>query len=276
MFEQFESRFIDCDGIRTHYVEMGTGEPLILVHGGGAGADGRSNFELNLPLFAKHKRVIAYDMVGFGLTEAPDPATFAYTQQARTDHLISFIKALGLSQICLIGNSMGGTTACGVALKAPELVRKLVLMGAAINTTPEDMIASRAALAPVMGYDGSLEGMRTIISTLTHSYTPSEDIVHYRHQATLQPKTGAAYKATMGWAKQNGLCYSAEQLASLAMPVLVVGGKNDVMVPVAKIFDQILKIPQAYGFIFPNCGHWVMIEYPDHFCDLTLDFFGRK
>ena len=111
MFEQFESRFIDCDGIRTHYVEMGTGEPLILVHGGGAGADGRSNFELNLPLFAKHKRVIAYDMVGFGLTEAPEPATFAYTQQARTDHLISFIKALGLSQICLIGNSMAGTGA---------------------------------------------------------------------------------------------------------------------------------------------------------------------
>jgi pimeloyl-ACP methyl ester carboxylesterase len=276
MFEQFESKFIDCNGIRTHYVEQGEGEPLILVHGGGAGADGRSNFETNFPIFAKHMRVIAYDMVGFGLTDAPDPAEFEYTQEARTNHLISFIEAMGLSNICLIGNSMGGTTACGAALKAPHLVSKLVLMGSAINITQEDMIASRGDLAPVMAYDGTEEGMRKIIAALTISYKPSEEIVKYRHQATLRPTTAAAYKATMAWAFQNGLCYSSEQLSSLEMPVLTVGGKNDVMVRIEKVFEQTLIIPQAAGAIFPNCGHWVMIEYPDMFCELTLRFFGKK
>jgi len=276
MFEKFQSKFVDCDGIRTHYCEMGEGDPLILVHGGGAGADGRSNFEANFPIFSQHMRVIAYDMVGFGLTDAPDPETFAYTQQARTDHLIGFIKALGLSNVCLIGNSMGGTTACGVALKAPDLVKKLVLMGAAINLSPDDMIANREDLAPVMAYDGSEEGMRKIIAALTHGYRPSDEIVQYRHQATLRPTTAAAYKATMKWAFHNGLYYSPEELASLHMPVLVMGGKNDVMVPVRKVFEQILSIPQAHGLIFPNCGHWVMIEYPEEFCAQTLRFFGKR
>lgn len=275
MFEQFESKFVDCNGIKTHYCEMGEGDPLILVHGGGAGADGRSNFEANMPIYARHMRVIAYDMVGFGLTDAPDPAEFAYTQQARTDHLIAFIRALGLSKVCLIGNSMGGTTACGAALKAPELVERLVLMGAAINLSSQDMVANRNDLAPVMAYDGSIEGMRKIIAALTYSYEPTQDIVDYRHQATLRPNTTAAYKAIMGWAFHNGLYYAPEQLASLAMPVLVVGGKNDVMVPIGKVFEQILAIPQAHGAIFPNCGHWVMIEYPEAFCELTLRFFGK-
>lgn len=276
MFEQFQSKFVDCDGIRTHYCEMGEGDPLILVHGGGAGADGRSNFEANFPIFARHMRVIAYDMVGFGLTDAPDPEAFAYTQQTRTDHLIAFIRALGLSNVCLIGNSMGGTTACGAALKAPDLIEKLVLMGAAINLSPDDMIANREDLAPVMAYDGSEEGMRKIIAALTHSYQPSDEIVQYRHQATLRPNTTAAYKAIMKWAFHNGLYYSPEELASLQMPVLVVGGKNDVMVPVRKVFEQILSIPQAHGSIFPNCGHWVMIEYPEEFCAQTLRFFGKR
>ncbi len=276
MFEQFKSMFVYCDGIRTHFCEMGEGDPLILVHGGGAGADGRSNFENNFPIFARHMRVIAYDMVGFGLTDAPDPEAFAYTQQARTDHLIAFIKALGLSKVYLIGNSMGGTTACGAALQAPELVEKLVLMGSAINLSPDDMIANRADLAPVMAYDGTEEGMRKIIAALTHSYQPDDAIVAYRHQATLRPNTAAAYKATMKWAFHNGLYYTPEELASLQMPVLVVGGKNDVMVPIRKIFEQILSIPQAYGSIFPNCGHWVMIEYPEEFCAQTLRFFSKQ
>ena len=91
----------------------------------------------------------------------------------------------------------------------------------------------------------------------------------------MQPSTAAAYKAIMGWAGKNGLYYSPQQLASLTMPVLVVGGKNDIMVRVEKVFEQIKNIPQAAGAIFPNCGHWVMIEYPEQFCELTLRFFGR-
>ncbi|MGH7822502.1 MAG: alpha/beta fold hydrolase, partial [Candidatus Binatia bacterium] len=106
--QQYESKFVDAGGIRTHYVEAGRGEALILVHGGGPGADGLGNWHSCLPRFAERFRTIAVDMLGFGKTEKPDPKSFVYSQDARSQHLASFIEALGLSQASLIGNSMGG------------------------------------------------------------------------------------------------------------------------------------------------------------------------
>ncbi|MGH7820464.1 MAG: alpha/beta fold hydrolase, partial [Candidatus Binatia bacterium] len=108
--KRYESRYADAAGYRTHYIEAGEGEPVILVHGGGPGADGFGNWHSCLPGFAKRFRTIAVDMLGFGGTAKPDPASFTYSQDARTDHLIAFIEALGLGQVRLVGNSMGGIT----------------------------------------------------------------------------------------------------------------------------------------------------------------------
>ena len=78
-----ESRYVDANGIKTHYMEAGAGQPLVLVHGGGAGADSLSNWFRCIPAYAQKFRVIAVDMVGFGKTAKPDPAGFSYTQDAR-------------------------------------------------------------------------------------------------------------------------------------------------------------------------------------------------
>jgi len=81
----YEKKYIDVDGIKTCYIEAGEGEPLVLIHGGGAGANGYGNWFACLPLFAKSFRTIAVDMVGFGLTDSPDPSDFEYSQRARYD-----------------------------------------------------------------------------------------------------------------------------------------------------------------------------------------------
>jgi len=271
-----ESKYIDAGGIRTRYIEMGEGEPLILVHGGGAGADGVSNFAHCLPTYAKHMRAIAVDMVGFGETDKPDPATFEYTQGARTQHLIDFIEAMGFDKVNLIGNSMGGTTTTGVALKRPDLVNKMVLMGAAVNMAPADMKERREVMAPVLSYDFTMEGMQRILDSLTHSFKASEEQLRYRFEASTRPESIAANKAIMGWVGQNGLCYSDEELASLQCPVLVTAGKNDIMVPLHKSFQLLEQIPHSIGYILPNCGHWIMIEYPEEFTTVTLNFFGHS
>ena len=273
LFGEFESRFIEADGIRTHYVEAGDGPPLVLIHGGGAGADGISNFALNLPIYARSRRTIIVDMVGFGQSDAPDPTSYDYTQGARTRHMIAFLEALGLSQISLIGNSMGGSTACGVALERPDLVRDLVLMGAGVNMSADDMAKNRPNMAAVLSYDETREGMERIIDALTYDFTASPELITYRLEASLRPAYRDAYRAIMGWVKENGLVYSPETLASLKPRVLVVAGKNDIMIPVAKMHELIDTIDQASGHIIAHCGHWVMCEYPELFCQLTLDFF---
>ena len=113
---QLPSNYVDTLGYRTHYIEAGAGKPLLLIHGGGAGADARGNWErLCMPLLAGERRVIAYDMVGFGSGDAPDPDHFAYTPDARVDQLVALIEALRLGPVDIVGNSMGGRTALATA-----------------------------------------------------------------------------------------------------------------------------------------------------------------
>ena len=271
---ELPSRFLDAGGIRTHYIEQGSGQPLVLIHGGGAGADGRSNYSDCLALYAERGyRAIAFDMLGFGGTDKPDPGNFEYTQSARTRHAIAFIEALDLGPVCLIGNSMGGTTSAGVAIERPDLLQSLVLMGAAVNMTAQDIADNRDNLGAVLAYDGSREGMRKIITHLTYDYEPTDAVIDYRYQASIRPDQQATYKATMAWVGKNGLHHSDADLAGLQVPVLVVAGKNDVMVPVEYGLEALRTIPQAFGYVVPNCGHWVMIEYPELFVEATDSFF---
>src|SRR5690554_4521465 len=106
-------KFIDAGGIKTHYLQSGNGEPVILVHGGGAGADALGNWEDTINEFSEHAQVFTLDMLGFGQTEKPNPDHFVYSTDARIDHLISFIEALGLKKVNLVGNSMGGQASLG-------------------------------------------------------------------------------------------------------------------------------------------------------------------
>jgi len=265
--------FVDASGVRTHYVETGEGKPLVFIHGGGAGADGYSNFAHCLPAFAERGfRAIAVDMIGFGETDKPDPATFQYTQSARTQHMVDFLDALGLNRLALIGNSMGGTTAMGVVQARPEMVTELVLMGAAINMTPEILQSKADTMKPVVAYDGTLEGMKRVLSVMTHNYEAPMEHVQYRQRLASRPDALAAYKATQKWAKENGLFYTDEQLGSVPCPVFVIAGKNDQVISLDRTFATLSQIPQAIGHILPNCGHWVMIEYPEEFTRQTLLF----
>ncbi|MER5430110.1 alpha/beta hydrolase [Streptomyces sp. NPDC002588] len=253
---------------QTHYIEQGTGEPVILVHGGGAGADGTSNWTNCLPFFARSKRAIAVDMVGFGHSDAPDPAEFTYSQDARTTQLIDFIEALGLEKVSLVGNSMGGATSLGVAMRRPDLVENLVLMGSAGMPGP-----TSPALAPLVEYDFTVEGMRRIIAALANPhFTATEDQVRYRHELSARPATRAAYTAMMVWVREHSLAYTTEQIAQVKTRTLVVHGKDDLVVPVTQAYEFLDLLENSSGYVIPNCRHWAMIEYPELFSAVTLAF----
>ena len=113
------ARFVDAAGLRTRYLEAGSGAPLVLIHGGGAGADSVGNWKGSMPSLRGTSRSLALDMVGFGDTAKPDPAGFEYSQAARVDHLRGFLEALDIERASFIGNSMGGATALGLAAASP-------------------------------------------------------------------------------------------------------------------------------------------------------------
>lgn len=265
----FRGKYIDVGGIRTHYLDEGSGEPVVLVHGGGAGADGYSNWMSTIPLMAHEVRVIAVDMVGFGKTAKPDPATYAYSQQARNEHLAGFLTRLGLKGATLVGNSMGGATAIGVAATRPELVGRLVLMGSAGVTRHLP-----PTLKPLIHYDFTREGMIALMRILcTERFQIDERIVDYRYAAAIEPEARRAYGDIMGWVRQQGgLYYEDDFIRQVQARTLVVNGKQDKVVPLGDAMRLIDLLPRSWAYFIPDCGHWAMLEHPRDFVSATLNF----
>lgn len=266
-----KSRFVEIEGVNTHYLEAGSGDPLVLIHGGGAGADALGNWQTCIPEYAKRYRVIAVDMVGFGNSGKPDPAHYNYGQTNRNRHMIGFIETVAdRAPVYLIGNSMGGATALGVTIQRPNLVRKLVLMGAAGLDISNPDPAPRKALG---GYDYTPEGMRRLVSVLAGpTFKIDDELVNYRHQLTIQPGAREAMTALHEHMKSDGMIYANEQIAGIKTPTLVVGGKHDQIAVLARTYGYLELIPNSWGFVLPHAGHWVMMESPREFVAVTSAF----
>nr|BAJ61378.1 meta-cleavage compound hydrolase [carbazole-degrading bacterium OC6S] len=268
---EFVSRFVNVDGINTHYLEAGDAgaPPVVLIHGGGAGADAVGNWRYCIPKFAEEFHVLAVEMVGFGKTDKPDPISYEYSQEARNRHMAGFITAMDMGPLPLVGNSMGGATALGVAMEQPELVDRLVLMGSAgLNeeVTP--------ALEPIVNYDFTPEGMRRLIDALTSaSFEITDELVKFRHDMSVVPETRDAYRHIMAWIRQQGgLAYTEEQISAVKTPALVVNGKDDLVVPLKNGYRFLELLENSWGYFIPHCGHWAMIEHADDFVTATRSF----
>ncbi|MGQ0804148.1 MAG: alpha/beta fold hydrolase [Actinomycetota bacterium] len=267
-----QPEWIDHDGIRTRYWEAGRGEPLVLVHGGGAGADALGNWVAAAPLLARHFHLFAVDMLGFGETESIDGRNLEYTHNARVGHLRSFLDALGLGPVALVGNSMGGMTALGLAMDTPHRVSALVLLGSAglgSGVSPE--------LQRILEYrEPDFDAMRRIVQGLTHpEFEPDEALVRYRFELTRREATMTAYSAMMQQVQKDGGLHCDEAaVAGVKVPTLVIAGREDavVLVEEAVKFNQLLE--NSWLYVVPKCGHWVMIERPRDFAGSVLRFLG--
>jgi pimeloyl-ACP methyl ester carboxylesterase len=270
----FERGFINTLGYRTHYIHGGGGEPLVLVHGGGAGADAIGNWAGKcFDLLTQSRRVIALDMVGFGHSDAPDPAEFDYSPESRIEQLIAFIEALGVGAVDVVGNSMGGRTAAAVAAKRPELVKNLVLMGSAGLDRGMD-----GALRALVEYDFTYVGMQRIVEALTHDgFQADPAMIEYRLDISKQAAQRQAFTATIGKIKhRGGLFLDPEEIASIGHRTLVVNGKDDKVISIEQALGFLKLIKNSTGVLLPHCGHWAMIEHPEKFAEITLQFLAGK
>jgi len=265
---EFASHYLDSGAIRTHYLEAGTGPTLVLIHGGGAGADAWGNWRGCIPLYARHFHVVAVDMVGFGRTDKPHPARFGYTQDDRNAHMIGFIEKLNVGAVNIIGNSMGGATTLGVAMHRPDLVHKMVLMGSAGIAVDNPDTAARKALA----FDFTRDGMRRLMEALAGpGYTIDERLVDYRLALACEPAARAALLAM----RAGKLTYPESEVARIKVPTLVVGGKLDRIAVPARVYRFLELLENSWGFLLPHCGYWVMMEAPREFTAITTAFFRQ-
>lgn len=259
-------------GIRTNYLEAGSGTPVVLVHGSGPGVSAYANWRLTLPALAERFRVLAPDMVGFGYTERP--ACIAYRVDTWTDHLVGFLDALGLARVHLVGNSFGGAIALRVAARHPDRVDRLVLMGSVGVSFP-----ITPGLDAVWGYQPSLENMRRLLDIFAYSRElVTDELAEVRYRASIQPGFHESYSAMFPAPRQrwvDALATPEEEIARLPHETLLVHGRDDQVIPVDVSLRLLRLIRDARLHLFGRCGHWTQIERSEEFNRLLVDFLGR-
>src|ERR1700722_13529434 len=257
--------FIEAGGHRTHYHEAGSGETVVFIHGSGPGVTAWANWRNALPVFSERFHVLAPDVLGFGFSARPEGAR--YGKDMWVDHLIAFLKAKGVTRCHLVGNSLGGALSLALASREPQMVDRIVLMGAAgvsFTVTP--------GLEAVWGYEPSMESMRELIAE-HFAYDRSlatDDLVRLRFEASRQPGFHESYSTMFPRPYQrhlDALATDDDKIAAIASPTLLIHGREDKVVPLTASLRMFELLPKADLHVFGHCGHWTMIERRDDFND---------
>ena len=265
-------RSIVAAGLRTNYHDLGSGAPVVLIHGSGPGVSAWANWRLALPELAKTRRALAPDMAGFGYTDRPDG--IRYTLDQWVEQALGFLDALDLEQVDLVGNSFGGALSLALAVRHPQRVRRLVLMGAAglkFELTP--------ALDAVWGYTPSVENMKSIMNWFAYDTSlMSADLARLRYEASIRPGVQEAWDSMFPAPRQrwiDALASPEEQVAALPHETLVIHGREDRVLPMSNSVRLSQLIPKSQLHVFGRCGHWTQIEQAARFVRLVDNFLAE-
>ncbi|MFM1907841.1 MAG: hypothetical protein RLZZ591_1518 [Pseudomonadota bacterium] len=260
---------VQAGAIRTNYHDHGQGSPVLMIHGSGPGVSAWANWRLVIPELARTQRVLAPDMVGFGFTERPQGIVYGmdtWVQQA-----VDFLDTMNLSQVDLVGNSFGGGLALALAIRHPERVRRLVLMGAVGVDFP-----ITPGLDAVWGYEPSFENMRSIMDVFAYNRNlVTDELAQLRFEASVRPGFQESFAAMFPAPRQRwvqSLASPEEHIAALPHETLVIHGRDDQVIPVENSYRLSRLIPRAQLHIYGQCGHWTQIEHAARFAQLVSNF----
>jgi pimeloyl-ACP methyl ester carboxylesterase len=225
-------RFLKVNGVRLHYVERGSGDPIVLLHGNGSMIQ---DFECSglINLAAKDYRVIAFDRPGFGHSERP--RSTIWTPEAQAELLKTTLGKIGVSEAIILGHSWGASVAVALALKYPALVRGLVLASGYYYPTPRpDAVASVGPSLPLLG-DILSHTLSPLLSRLTWPLTMAkmfgprpvpEKFKDFPREMALRPSQLRASAAESVLMVPDALMLRG-QYADLKMPVVIIAGEQD-------------------------------------------------
>lgn len=264
-----EERMVDVGGVATHCLIAGPSAAprVVFVHGLGGSL---ATWALNLPAFAARFRICALDLVGAGESDKP-PAR--YDLEGLADFLVRFLDALGpdWQRVSIVGHSLGGAVAVTVAGRHPARVEKLVLVDSA-GLGPE----INQSVLTVMQAQPSPENIRAeLASFFARPDLVQQSLIEQLYQQRTQPGAQEALRTTLeaafgGGRQRNDLLPT---LAALPMPVLVVWGVDDDVIPVAHAVEA-RRVSQCRVEILPGSAHCPHIEQNEAFNSLVIAFLG--
>jgi len=272
-------------GTPIFFAEAGEGPSVVMLHGGGPGASGVSNYSRNIDALAEHFRVIVPDMPGYGRSgkgwekqDQSDP--FGYLAGMIRD----LLDKLGLATAHLVGNSYGGAAALRLALDTPQRVGKLVLMGpGGIGTTRG---APTAGLKSLLSYYGGAGPSRDKLEAFIRNYlvydgaSVPDRLIDTRYSASVDPAVVAdpPLRRPSGPTALRTLwrmdLTRDKRLKQLLTPTLVLWGRDDKVNRPAGGPMLANLMPNADLVMTSRTGHWMQWERADFFNRIAIDFLS--
>jgi pimeloyl-ACP methyl ester carboxylesterase len=262
------SKYVEADGVRFAYRKFGkeTGIPLVFfIHFRGT----MENWDPEvIEALAKDRPIILFDNTGVGESSGETPSTIA--EMAK--NAASFIHALGLQQVDVLGFSIGGFVVQELVLQQPELVHRLVLAGTAPQSgvglkTRHDVVVAASA----EDVDSAFERFMFLFyhPTETSRAAGAASLKRIMGQKTVDSSLqvrNAQSKAIAQWADRVHN-QSYERLHKIKQPVLVTNGVDDIMVPTENSYILAQQLPNAQLIIYPDSGHGHLFQYPKLFAE---------
>ena len=275
---------VTVNGKPIFVAETGSGSAVVMLHGGGPGASGVSNYSRNIDALAQHFRVIVPDMPGYGRSvkgvDQADP--FGYL----ADMIRGLLDELGIDTAHLIGNSYGGAAALRLALDTPHRVDKLVLMGpGGIGTTRGVPTAGLKSLLSYYGGDGpSREKLETFIRTylVYDGASVPDELIDLRYRASIDPDVVAdpPLRRPSGPTALRTLwrmdLTRDTRLNTLLTPTLVLWGRDDKVNRPAGGPMLLNTMPNAELVMTSHTGHWMQWERAEFFNQLVTEFLSAE
>ena len=275
MSESAESRFVEIEGLRLHYREAGEGDPLLLLHGFPTSSHLWRNV---IPRVSDHRRVLALDLPGFGLSDKPTDVWYGFGFHERV--LQGFLDKVGAQRTALAVHDLGGPIGLYWAVKHPERLSHLALLNTLVY--PETSWAVKlfvlAARTPLVrdwlaSPAGITAGLRLGVER-KERLTP-EVMAGYTDPFRERAARRGLLRAGIGLSP-SGLATIGEALPSLDVPVRIIYGENDRILPdVAQTMQRVARdLPQAKITSLRSCGHFLQEDEPKEIGRILSEFLS--
>lgn len=276
MHPSIKSQFIKVEHLKLHYLEMGSGEPILLLHGWPTSAYLWRNL---IPTLAENNRVIALDLPGFGKSDKRSSDSFSFTYQNKM--IDGFLKELGIEQVNLAVHDLGGPLGLFWAVRHPEKVLRITLLNTLVY--PEFSWAVK-----LFGLSTMLPGVRTWLTSprglrgamrlgvVNKDQLSKVDIEQYQRPFQSKEARKVLLK-TVHRLSIKGYHEIAEKLPSFKQPFQIIYGKNDKILP--KVADTMARVkkdlPQAEVTAMDQCGHFLQEDRPLEIAQLMSKFYSN-
>lgn len=229
---------------------------------------------------AQGREVILFESAGLGRSTGAVPTTVP----GMAEHFLAFAEALGLTQVDLLGFSLGGMVAQVAALERPSLIRRMLLVGTAPEGGEDVMHIEKPELSRILG-DPTLKGYQVLVKLF---FTPSEasQAAGQAFATRLMTRTEdreplsgpnvaqAQVAAFRTWERVDGERFA--RLRLITQPCLVVNGVFDTMIPVRNSYFLVEHIPNATLLVYPDAGHGSLFQFHDSFVQQAALFLGGE